>query len=190
MKNILFITLISMMFTSCEFETETTTIVSPEKISNSKATVIKDLASNIIGYEFSDKGEKLNLVAGDLSITKIWLDYTQAHNDKNLDKIAELDAVDITVYRADGTIGKGSDNHQKFLSDWFKSSNPNWKVKWMVANTVAQNDGKFQYWLTTGNEFTDTVEGEKIMVHTIADVNIIEGKIKKINIYSRAKEQE
>jgi len=28
------------------------------------------------------------------------------------------------------------------------------------------------------------------MVHTIADVNIIEGKIKKINIYSRAKEQE
>ena len=169
MKKILCITLLTMMLTSCQLPKEKETV---------------------IGYEFSEKGEKLNLIAGDVAITKIWLDYVQAHNDRDLERISELDANDIIVYRANGTIGKGSDTHKQFLGDWFKSSTPNWKTKWMVTNTVAQSDGKLDHWLTTGNEFTDTIDGKETMMHSIADVNIVDGKIKKIHIYSRAKEQE
>jgi len=171
MKKLLLITVISMVLTSCQNTTD-------------------KVANTITGYEFNEAGEKLNLLAGDVGLTKLWMDYTQAHNDRNLDKIAELDAEDIEIYRSNGTIGKGRDTHKQFLGDWFKSSNPNWKVKWMVTNTVAQKDGKNEHWLTTGNEFTDTIDGEEIMMYSIADVNFVDGKIKRINIYIRAKEQE
>jgi len=176
MKKILLISVISIALTSCQPPIEKETNQSNQK--------------TIIGYEFNEKGEKLNIVAGDVGVTKIWLDYIQAHNDRNLDKIAEIDAVDIEVYRPDGAVGKGRDTHKQVLGDWFKSSNPNWKVIWMVTNTVEQKDGKTQNWLTTGNEFTDMVDGKETMIHSIADVNFVDGKIKRINIYNRAKEQE
>ena len=165
-----------MFLASCQSPKE-------EEINNSNE-------STIIGYEFNDEGEKLNIIAGDVGITNIWLDYIQAHSDRNLEKIAEMDAEDIAVYRPNGTIVKGRDAHNQVLGDWFKSSSPNWKVKWMVANTVKQNDGKIQHWLTTGNEFTDIIDGKETMINTIADVNIVDGKIKRINIHNRAKEQE
>ena len=176
MKKILLISVISIALTSCQAPIEKEMNQSNQK--------------TIIGYEFNEEGEKLNIVAGDVGVTKIWLDYIQAHNDRNLDKIAEIDAVDIEVYRQDGSIGKGRDTHKQFLGDWFKLSNPNWKVRWMVTNTVKQNDGKTQNWLTTGNEYTDMVDGKETMIHSIADVNFVDGEIKRINIYNRAKEQE
>ena len=49
-------------------------------------------------------------------------------------------------------------------------------------------DGSIEHWLTTGNEFNDTVDGEEIFMNVIADVNFVEGKIKRINIHNRAKE--
>ena len=101
-----------------------------------------------------------------------------------------MDAEDIAVYRSNGTFVKGRDAHNQVLGDWFKSSIPNWKVKWMVANTVKQNDGKIQHWLTTGNEFTDIIDGKETMTNTIVGVNIVDGKIKRIYIHNRAKEQE
>ena len=175
MKKISLITLISMALISCQTITE-------KEVNQAKHPII-------IGYEFDDEGQKLDIVAGDVGVTSIWLDYIEAHNNRNLDKIYEIDAKEIEVYRQDGTVGKGRDTHKKVLGDWFKSSNPNWKVIWMVTNTVEHKGGKTQNWLTTGNEFTDVVDGKETMIHSIADVNFVDGKIKRINIYNRLKEQ-
>ena len=76
----------------------------------------------------------------------------------------------------------------RLLKNWFETSNPSWKVIWMVTNSVQKMDGSIEHWLTTGNEFTDTVDGEEIFMNVIADVNFVEGKIKRINIHNRAKE--
>ena len=176
MKNLLFISLLLMGLTSCQTPTQKETNHSNE--------------TTVIGYEFNDKGEKLNIIAGDVGITKIYLDLIQAHNDRNLDKIVEMYAEDITVYGSNGSIIKGRDTIKQFLGDWFKSSNPHWKVIWMVTNTVEHKEGENEHWLTTGQEFTDTIDGKETMKHIVADVNIVDGKIKKMNIYARAKEQE
>ena len=58
----------------------------------------------------------------------------------------------------------------------------------MVTNSVQKADGSIDHWLTTGNEFTDAVDGEEIFMNVIADVNFVEGEIKRINIHNRAKE--
>ena len=142
----------------------------------------------VIGHEFNEKGDKLNIISGDVGLTDTWLDYIQAHNQRNLDKIAEIDSDEIEVFRADGTVGKGVETHIDVLSSWFEKSNPNWKVIWMVTNSVQKVDGSVEHWLTTGNEFTDTVDGEEIFMNVIADVNFVDGKIKRINIHNRAKE--
>jgi hypothetical protein len=43
--------------------------------------------SVVIGYEISDEGEKLDIVAGDPSLVKIWVDYVEAHNQRDLIRI-------------------------------------------------------------------------------------------------------
>ena len=39
----------------------------------------------VIGYELSDNGEKLDIIAGDPSLVKIWVDYVEAHNQRDLE---------------------------------------------------------------------------------------------------------
>ena len=58
----------------------------------------------------------------------------------------------------------------------------------MVTNSVEKKDGTTEHWLTTGNEFSDEIDGEKIFMNVIADVNFVNGKIKRINIHNREKE--
>ena len=36
----------------------------------------------VIGYEYNEEGEKLNIIAGNVAITDLYLEYIQAHNDK------------------------------------------------------------------------------------------------------------
>ena len=112
----------------------------------------------VIGYEFNDEGEKLNVIAGDAAITDIYLEYIQAHNDKNLSKISEIDMDNIVVRAANGAIINGSDSHTEQLDIWFNANNPSWKVKFMVANNVQGNNGQNQAWLTTGVDVIQSID--------------------------------
>ena len=82
----------------------------------------------IIGSVKNDDGNVKSLTVGDVSNEQIWLDYIKAHNEKNLDKIAEINGENWEGYTADGSVVKGSDNHIEILSNWFKSSSPRWEV--------------------------------------------------------------
>ena len=173
MKNRLLLLIITSCFISCETTINDT----------------KNESKHIIGKEFNEDGEPLDIISGDVGLTDIWINYIDAHNQKNLDKIFEIDDEDIEVFRADGTVGRGIENHNEYLRKWFESSNPNWKVIWMVTNSVEKKDGTTEHWLTTGNEFSDEIDGEKIFMNVIADVNFVNGKIKRINIHNREKEK-
>ena len=135
--------------------------------------------------------EMTPIIAGETSNQEIWLKYIQAHNDKNLDIIAEINAEDWEGYTADGSVLKGNKAHIEVLDNWFKSANPKWKVKWMIANAAKNKDGIIEQWLTTGNEYTDVDEnGNEIFEHNVHDIQFADGKIKKIYVYKRAKAQE
>ena len=60
----------------------------------------------VIGTVFSDEGSPYPLVAGDTGLQQIWVDYIKAHNDRDLEKIAEINADERTGYPPDGTVIK------------------------------------------------------------------------------------
>ncbi len=131
------------------------------------------------------------IIPGEVSNQAIWIDYIQAHNDRDLTKIAEINAEDWEGYTADGSVVIGNSNHIEILDNWFKTASPKWEVKWMIANAAKNKEGVIEQWLTTGNDYTDVDdEGNPIFEHNVHDVLFINGKIKKINVYKRAKAEE
>lgn len=143
----------------------------------------------IIGSVKNDDGNIKSLIRGEVSNQQIWLDYIKAHNEKDLNKIAEINADNWEGYTADGSVVKGSDAHIEILDNWFKNSSPRWKVRWMIANAGENENGEVEQWLTTGNDYYDVdAEGNDIFEYNIHDVQFKNGKIVKINVYSRAKE--
>ena len=153
---------------------------------------IKNSNDSIIGSAIMDGTNSMTpLMIGDTENQKIWLEYIKAHNDKDLDKIAEINAEDWEGYTADGSVVKGTKAHIEILDNWFKTANPKWEVKWMIANAAKNKDGEIEQWLTTGNDYTDIdSDGNEVFEYNVHDVLFEKGKIKKINVYKRAKEEE
>ena len=144
-------------------------------------------AKTVVGSYITETGKTNPLYAGDISRQQIWLDYIEAHNDKDLKKIAEINADDWEGYGDLGEIIKGSDAHLEFLDEWFKSSaNPQWTVRWMIANGGANDDGVMEHWLTTGNDMTQIGDdGKAVKQNYVHDVQFVGNKIKRINVYSK-----
>ena len=57
------------------------------------------------------------LFIGESSNQQIWLEYIKAHNDKNLEKIAKINAEDWEGYTADGSVVKGNKAHIEVLDN-------------------------------------------------------------------------
>ena len=175
MKNIAYFTLFAFLFLSCD------TVVKKE------INIASDPA--VIGTWNLDNGETTDVLAGDTKNEQIWLDYIKAHNEKNLDIIASMNAEDWEGYLFDGTVAKGNKNHIEFLKGWFEASSPKWKTRWMIANSGVDEKGEMTQWLTTGDDMKEIDdEGNETLLHLVHDIQIAEGKIKKIYVYSRLPE--
>ena len=152
----------------------------------------KSSAMTVIGTVYTDDGKANPLYAGNIDQQQIWEDYIQAHNDRDLAKISEMNAPDWIGYPASGEVIKGSAAHIEFLDVWFKSpENPTWEISWMIANSGENEDGVMEHWRTTGNERTylDS-DGNKALENEVIDVQFLEGKIKRVYVYSRPDAQE
>ena len=146
----------------------------------------------IIGTVFSDDGTPNELVAGNTDKQQIWVDYIQAHNDRDLEKIAEINADDWEGYVPDGAVIKGNAAHIEWLKEWFGSSdNPKWQVRWMIANDGADDEGAVETWLTTGNDITfNDADGNEVTEHHVHDVQFVGNEIRRVNVYSRSSPKE
>ena len=171
MKNILNISIITLLLFSCD---------NKPAISNDPVT---------IGTFKNDAGKVVPITIGEVTNQQIWLDYIKAHNEKDLEKIAEINAENWEGYTADGSVAKNSDTHIAILDDWFKNASPRWEVRWMIANSAENENGEIEQWLTTGNDFYDVdADGNDVFEYNVHDVQFKDGKIVRVNVYSRAKE--
>ena len=139
----------------------------------------------VIGYEIMDDGKKLDIVAGDTSNIKIWVDYVEAHNQRDLVAIDETNADDLVGKAANGVIVNGSAEHAAFLKNWFETSNPIWEFVYAMANDVPQADGSIHHWVTSSYKVTDTIDGKEVVARESFDVRIENNKIKEIIVASR-----
>ena len=85
MKKILILLSIFMISTSCE---------TPE-------------SSQVIGFSINNDGERSNITM-EADITDIWLEYIDDHNDRDYDKIAEMNSDDIQVWGPAGQYIEGN----------------------------------------------------------------------------------
>ena len=139
----------------------------------------------VIGYELSDNGEKLDIIAGDSSLVKIWVDYVEAHNQRDLEAIDQANAEDLVGKAPNGVIVNGSDEHAAFLKNWFETSNPSWEFVYAMANDVPQPDGEIHHWVTSSYKVTDIIDGTEVVARESFDVRIENNKIKEIIVASR-----
>ena len=139
----------------------------------------------VIGYELSDNGERLDIIAGDPSLVKIWVDYVEAHNQRDLEAIDKTNAEDLVGKAPNGVIVNGSDEHAAFLKNWFETSNPSWEFVYAMANDVPQPDGEIHHWVTSSYKVTDIIDGTEVVARESFDVRIENNKIKEIIVASR-----
>jgi hypothetical protein len=175
MRKLLAFAALSMILVSCENQEV------PATDENTEPT--------IIGSSIGDDGKSSPLVAGDTALEQIWLDYIIAHNDRNLENIAAINAEGWEGYTPDGGVITGTEAHMELLKNWFDTGNPKWQVKWMITNSGNNEEGVMTHWLTTGNDLTDVdEEGNETLEHHVHDIEFAGDKIKRINVYSRLKE--
>ena len=146
----------------------------------------KNDSKSVIGYDISEEGEQRELIAGPLTTVSVWEDYVQAHNNKDLDAIASLNAEDIKIWGPAGELIEGSDNHIAFLNDWFTANNPVWKSNYFIANEVIVKDGENRQWVTSGHDVTQTLDSIKVTSAQVHDGLIVDGKVKMFYVYERA----
>lgn len=144
-------------------------------------------ASAVIGTSFTPDGTAKEVVVGSLSHQQMWVDYIQAHNDRDLKKIAEINAEDWVGYPPDGSVIEGNAAHIEWLDEWFKSSDdPKWTVRWMIANSEKNDEGEVEHWLTTGNDITfNDADGNQVTEHHMHNIQFADGRITQIYVYSR-----
>ena len=165
MKKLLLLTILSAFIISCE----------------NKAT---DL---VIGSTLGNDGESSEIVVGDTSNQQVWVDYIDAHNKRDLEKIAEINTDNWVGYPPNGNVIRGNEAHIEFLDEWFKSpANPQWTVKWMIANKGEDEKAVMQEILKTGNhiKFIDEEENE-LVEHQNHHIMFENGKIRTIFVYSK-----
>ena len=145
----------------------------------------EEAEKTVIGYEIID-GERLDIAAGDASAVDIWVEYVEAHNMRDLEKIDSMNADDFEGRAPNGVIVKGREAHAEFLKEWFERSNPSWKFNYAMANDVIQADGSADHWVTSLYTVTETIDGEEVAREEMFDVQIENGKIKNIMVAARA----
>lgn len=143
-----------------------------------------------IGAQYFEDGTAKPLVAGDSANVQIWIDYIQAHNDRDFDAIVAMNAEGFRGVAAHGEVVEGSDAHRAFLQNWVAAENPQWRVAWVIANDGENSDGVMEEWLATGNVVTTPgSDGKPVKTYEAIDVLLEDGKIKLLNVASQTMPQ-
>ena len=132
----------------------------------------------VVGMGFSGDGESKPLYSGSMSNMKIWQEWIQAHNDRDFDKIADLNSDDFNVYLPDGQRIIGSAAHRELLEGWIAHANTTWEVLWIIPNDAVNADGVMEEWLVTGNMLTMTdADGNISLEYHQVEMKIKDGKL-------------
>ena len=143
-------------------------------------------ASASIGNQYFEDGSSKPLLAGSGANAQLWVDYIQAHNERDFDKIAAMNAEDFKGITAGGEVVRGSEAQAAFLQDWVATENPQWAVWWVIPNDGENEEGGVEEWLATGNVITATgPDGSESKTYETIDVLIEDGKIRLLNVASQ-----
>ena len=139
-----------------------------------------------IGKQYYEDGSSKPLLAGSGGNAQIWMDYIAAHNARDFETIAAMNADDFRGIAPHGEVVDGNAAHAAFLQNWVATENPRWQVWWVIANDGENADGVMEEWLATGNVVTTIgPDGAERRAYETIDVLLENGKIKMLNVASQ-----
>ena len=150
---------------------------------------VNNSSPQVIGSTYNQDGEKSDVVAGPNDIVGIWEAYIDAHNSRDTDAIRALNADEFSAYGSAGEVVEGSDAHIEFLTQWFETNNPRWRINWAISNTGESLDGNVADYVTAGHQVILNVEGEEITLHQVIDAMIADGKVVTFNVFQQERGQ-
>lgn len=143
-------------------------------------------AKVVIGEQHFGDGSTKPLYGGNQANVALWRDYIQAHNDRDFDSIAAMNAPNFKGVAADGEVIRGSEAHSAFLKAWFETHQTTWKVWWAIANDGENEDGEMEEWLATGMLVTTTnPDGTTVTAYETIDVFLENGTVRLLNVASQ-----
>lgn len=140
----------------------------------------------VIGVQHFDDGSTKPLYVGNQANVAVWRDYIQAHNDRDFDKIAAMNAPNFKGVAAHGEVIRGSEAHAAFLKTWIETQQTTWKVWWIIANDGENEEGEMEEWLATGTLVTTAnPDGTEVTSYETIDVLLENGKVRLLNVASQ-----
>ena len=133
------------------------------------------------GFFIYDEGEKY--IVGSDDITDIWVKYIDAHNDRDMKTIMEMESDSIKIVGPDGARIIGKEMHEQALTAWFEAEDPKWEIYWAMPYEGVNGGAT---WVVAGHAVTLNVEGEEVKVNSMIDGEIVDGKVNRFFVYNMA----
>lgn len=144
------------------------------------------IGADRIGAQYFADGSSKPLRAGNGANLQVWVDYIQAHNERDFEKIAAMNAPEFKGVAPTGEVVSGSGEHAAFLQNWIAAEDTRWQVWWVIANNGENEEGATEEWLATGNVVTTTgPDGLERKAYETIDVLLEDGKIRFLNVASQ-----
>ena len=134
----------------------------------------QDNSPIVLGFSTGENGERSDITL-ESDVADVWVEYLNAHNDRDYAKISEMNSEDIEVWGPAGQYIKGSEAHIEFLKEWVAATDVKWTPQWFINNT-GEN---------TGHQMTFTIDGEETIFYQVHDAVISDGKIINFNVYEQ-----
>ena len=131
------------------------------------------------GFFAPMEGEKF--VTGSDETTDIWVEYIEAHNNQDMDKIMSMNSDSIYIQGPDGSKIFGKEEHKQRLGAWFEAENPKWEIYWAMPYDGVPSGAT---WIIAGHAMTLTVEGKEVKRNTMIDGEIKDGKVRRFYVYN------
>tara|TARA_B100000927_G_scaffold116377_1_gene94176 strand:+ start:111 stop:611 length:501 start_codon:yes stop_codon:yes gene_type:complete len=140
-----------------------------------------------VGAGFFTPVEGENYVIGSDEVTDVWVKYIDAHNNRDMDAIMEMNSDSISITGPDGARINGKEMHEQALTAWFEAENPRWETFWAMPYKAVQSGST---WVIAGHRMTLDMQGEEVNVWSMIDAEIVDGKVSRFFVYNRASSPE
>ena len=148
----------------------------------------QDNSPVVIGFSTGENGERSDITL-ESDVADVWVEYLNAHNDRDYSKISEMNSEDIEVWGPAGQYIKGNEAHIEFLKEWVAATDVKWTPQWFINNSGENAEGKKVDYVTSGHQMTFTIDGEESYFYQIHDAVISEGKIINFNVYEQKRSE-
>ena len=136
--------------------------------------------SKQVGAGFFTGAEGETYVVGSDDITNIWVDYIEAHNNRDIDAIMSMNSDKIFIQGPDGSRVEGNEMHTEVLNGWFAAEDPKWDIYWAMPYKSIPSGAD---WFIVGHRVETNVDGEKVVKNAMIDGEVKDGKIYRFFVY-------